>query len=218
MAEHADKPGYPGTPDFDGPYWEKHWREAPGSEPGAGDAVGPNPHLIRETSGLTPGKALDAGCGEGREAGWLASCGWEVTAVDISSEALAHAAGQEFATNVEWVQADLTSWPPDTEFDLVVTHYAHPSMPQLAFYGRISHWVRPGGTLLIVGHRHTAGSTGHGHRPPAEASVTCADITAVLDTATWTIVTAEEHVRTLTASAGRAVPLHDIVVRATRRH
>jgi SAM-dependent methyltransferase len=184
--------------------------------------MGPNPHLARETSGLTPGTALDAGCGEGGEAIWLASHGWDVMAADISSEALARAAARaaddEVSENVEWVHADLTVWAPVTQFDLVVTHYAHPSMPHLAFYDRISGWVAPGGTLLIVGHLHTAGSTGHGHHPPAEASATPADITAGLGTAMWEIATAEELVRTLTAPDGRSVPLHDVVVRATRRH
>jgi 2-polyprenyl-3-methyl-5-hydroxy-6-metoxy-1,4-benzoquinol methylase len=42
--------------------------------------------------GLTPGTALAAGCGGGAEAIWLASDGWHITAVDISSEALACAA------------------------------------------------------------------------------------------------------------------------------
>ncbi|MCU1687244.1 MAG: SAM-dependent methyltransferase [Amycolatopsis sp.] len=199
--------------EFDKPYWEKHWQQAPG----AGKALGPNPHLASETGGLAPGTALDAGCGDGGEAIWLASQGWDVTAADISAEALALAATRAVSKNVEWVRADLTVWAPATQFDLVVTHYAHPSIPQLAFYDRISGWVAPGGTLLIVGHRHTAGSAGHGHHPPAEASATAADITAGLDTAKWEIATAEEHVRTLTAPDGRSRPLHDVVVRATRR-
>jgi SAM-dependent methyltransferase len=212
----AEVPGH----DFDRPYWEKHWQQAQGS-------AGPNPYLARETSGLTPGTALDAGCGEGGEAIWLAANGWDVTAADISSEALARAAGDELSKNVKWVQADLTVWAPATQYDLVMTHYAHPAMPQLAFYDRIAGWVAPGGTLLIVGHLHAAGSTGHGHtagatrhghHPPAEASVTLADITAGLDTARWEVVTAMEHVRTLTAPDGRSVPLHDVVVRAARRH
>lgn len=198
--------------DFDEHYWEQHWRQAPRRE------SGPNPHLVRETAGLPPGTALDAGCGEGGEAIWLASRGWRVTAADISAGALARAAarGAEdgLARNVRWVQADLTVWDPGTRFDLVTTHYAHPSMPQSAFYDRLSGWVARGGTLLIIGHLHTAG---HGHEPPAEASVTLTDITAGLDTNRWEIVTAEEHVRTLTAPGGRVVPLHDVVVRATRR-
>ena len=70
-----------------------------------------------------------------------------------------------------WVEADLTSWEPERRFDLVTTHYAHPAMPQLAFDERISEWVAPGGTLLIIGHLHDPASTGHGHHPPAEATV-----------------------------------------------
>lgn len=76
---------------------------------------------------------------------------------------------------------------------------------------------RPGGTLLIVGHLRTPGSTGHGHRPPAETSVTPAAITARLDGMKWKIVTAEERLRALTGHGGRPVTLHDVVVRATRR-
>jgi hypothetical protein len=60
---------------------------------------------------------------------------------------------------------------------------------------------------------YTQGSTGHGHPPPAEASVTAATITARMDGMEWEIVTAEEHTRTLTGHGGRAA----LVVRATRR-
>jgi SAM-dependent methyltransferase len=180
----------------------------------------PNPYLARETSGLAPGTALDAGCGAGAEAIWLASRGWHVTAADISSEALARAAERAAtsggAEHLRWVEADLSVWTPDAQFDLVMTHYAHPAMPQLEFYVRIAGWVAPGGTLVVVGHLHTPGS-GHGHHPPAEASATSAAITARMDGMEWEIVTADEHLRTLTGHGGRAVPLHDVVVRATRR-
>lgn len=180
---------------FDKDYWEQHWRHAHGAGPA------PNPYLAQEVGGLVPGTALDAGCGAGAEATWLAAQGWQVTAADISAEALSRAT----AGSVRWVAADLTVWDPGVRFDLVMTHYAHPAMPQLAFYERIAGWVAPGGTLLIVGHRHGQ------HHHPAEATVTLADITAGLDDAEWEIVTAAEHVR----SGGK--PLHDVVVRAIRR-
>jgi hypothetical protein len=48
-------------------------------------------------------------------------------------------------------------------------------------------------------------------------SVTAASITAGLDATRWDIVTADQPIRTLTNRAGLTVPLHDVVVRATRR-
>lgn len=201
MNEHQE------THDFDRPYWEQHWQQAHRRA-----AVDPNPYLIRETGDLKPGTALDAGCGEGSEARRLAEHGWDVTAVDISAAVLARAG--QVPSRVDWVQADLTVWTPGRQFDLVMTHYAHPSIPQLAFYDRIAEWVAPGGTLLIVGHLHGAG---HGHHP-AEASATAANITARLDSAKWAIVTADEQARTMTTPDGRSVSLHDVIVRATRHH
>ncbi|WP_191243628.1 class I SAM-dependent methyltransferase [Amycolatopsis deserti] len=185
------------THEFDKAYWEQHWRGREGGSP-------PNPYLARETAGLTPGTALDAGCGTGAEAIWLAERGWEVTAADISSAALARAAAR--GSGVRWIEADLTAWEPDTRFDLVTTHYAHPAMPQLDFYSRIAGWVAPGGTLLIVGHLH-------GHDQPDEASATAAAITARLSEEDWKVETAEESERSF---HGHGV-LHDVVVRATRR-
>ena len=206
--------------DFDRGYWDEHWRQAQAAEPQHGAAAdAPNPYLSRETGTLVPGTALEAGCGEGAEAIWLASTGWRVTAVDIAPTALARASERardsDVDERVQWVEADLTDWDPGTQFDLVTTHYAHPSIPQLAFYDRIARWVGPGGTLLIVGHLHTADS-GHGHHAPGEASATVAEITAGLDATEWQVLTAEEHSRTLLSREGRAVPLRDVVVRAVR--
>jgi SAM-dependent methyltransferase len=198
---------------FDRDYWDEHWRRAQGGSP-------PNPYLERELSGLTPGTALDAGCGEGAEAVWLAEHGWQVTAADISERALARAVARAAASaparTVRWVQSDLGVWAPEERFDLVTTHYAHPALPQLAFYDRIAGWVAPGGTLLLVGHLQTPGRTGHGHQPPAEAAVTLADVTAGLDPTTWEVVTAEERVRS-SGPAGHRAGLRDVVVRARRR-
>jgi SAM-dependent methyltransferase len=197
------------TQGFGKDFWDERWASGKmGGSP-------PNPYLAREVGDLAPGTALDAGCGGGAEAIWLASQGWEVTAADISPAALAHAAERAAASEVRlrWVEADLSVWSPDTTFDLVTTHYAHPSIPQLEFYDRVAGWVAPGGTLLIVGHGHHGGAEDHGH-PPAEASVTAAAITARLGSDEWEIVTAEEGTRVV---EGRAGPLHDVIVRATRR-
>ena len=215
---------------FDKEYWDQIWH---GDRATSMAASQPNPHLMREVSELAPGTALDAGCGAGAEAIWLATRGWQVTAADIATEALTRAAERAAASGVagrvRWVQADLSAWEPDARYNLVTTHYAHPAMPQLEFYDRIASWVAPAGTLLIVGHLHhdDHGSTAeHGHRhdgggdPPASASVTAAAITARLDPARWEIKTAQECHRTLAGPDGQRheAEVHDVVVKATRRH
>lgn len=203
----ADAP----THDFDKDYWERHWAQRQGAKESA-----PHPHLARETAGLEPGTALDAGCGTGTEALWLAARGWRVTGADIATGAL-HLAAERAANlpgppDVQWIEADLTTWEPGRRFDLVTSAYAHPALPHLDFYRRLATWVAPGGTLLIVGHLHTA--TARGEHPPAEAAVTIADVTASL--APLRIETAEEHTRTINGPGGHGHVLRDAVVRATR--
>ncbi|MCT1864292.1 class I SAM-dependent methyltransferase [Dietzia cinnamea] len=163
--------------EFDRRYWDRVWSGAEDAG-SAGDAVRasamatspPNPHLVREIAGLSPGAALEAGCGAGAEALWLASSGWRVTGVDLAAGALevaarrAEAAG--LADRVTWLEADLSVWEPGGRFDLVTTHYAHPSIPQLDFYERLAGWVAPGGTLFIVGHLHHGGTRGTRRRRP----------------------------------------------------
>jgi SAM-dependent methyltransferase len=215
------------THGFDADYWEDHWREV-GARDGHRQAPA-NPYLATGTEGLVPGTALDAGCGEGAEAIWLAEHGWRVTAADISAEVLARATQRAVtspaADRIDWRRADLGTWEPGGVFDLVTTHYAHPAMPQLAFYERIAAWVAPGGTLLVVGHlqdpARAEGGHGHGHghgaaddQPPAHASVTAASVVGCLDPDAWEVVSAEERSRTI---EGRDAPLHDVVVRARRR-
>ena len=227
------------THGFDQPYWDEHY--AQGGSVG-GHLLPPNPYLVREVTDLTPGTALEAGCGEGAEAIWLGAAGWQVTAVDIAAEPLARAseraAAQGLRDRVEWVRADLGSWEPTRTYDLVTTHYAHPAIPQLELYDRLSAWVAPGGSLLVVGHLqsghgaregHGGHATPHGHadhpgqhdhQPPDEASVTARSITERLDPAAWVVVTAGEHTRTVEAvdgAGGGHGILHDVVVRAVRR-
>jgi SAM-dependent methyltransferase len=61
--------------------------------------------------GLPPGRALDVGCGTGRDAVYLAKHGWEVTAVDSAEEAITKARqrGAEEGVEVQWIAADVSS-------------------------------------------------------------------------------------------------------------
>ncbi len=117
----------------------------------------PNPQLVATVVDLPAGTALDVGSGEGADAIWLASRGWEVTGVDVSQAALDRAAGHasDAGVQVTWRQADVTTWDPaPAQFDLVSAQYLHLSRPvREALHRRLAVAVRPGGTLLIVG-RH----------------------------------------------------------------
>jgi SAM-dependent methyltransferase len=70
-----------------------------------------------------PGHALDLGCGDGRDAIFLAKNGFDVTAVDFSPTAIrmARRNGQEAGVSVKFVQDDLTKLSHVTgTFDLVI--------------------------------------------------------------------------------------------------
>jgi len=71
---------------------------------------------------LVPGlRVLELGCGEGRDSVFFASCGCDVTAVDVSAaglrkaERLARRAGVE----VRWVHGDAARYLPKGQFDFV---------------------------------------------------------------------------------------------------
>ena len=68
------------THSFDREYWDQVWQ---GERATSMSTSEPNPHLVHEVSGLAPGTAIDAGCGAGAEAIWLATHGWQVTAADV---------------------------------------------------------------------------------------------------------------------------------------
>jgi 2-polyprenyl-3-methyl-5-hydroxy-6-metoxy-1,4-benzoquinol methylase len=87
---------------------------------------------VAEVAGLTPGQVLDVGCGEGADAVWLASGGWDVTALEVSGVALKRAAGhaRDAGVVVRWVHAALVeSVLPPASFDLASAHSARASPP-----------------------------------------------------------------------------------------
>lgn len=206
--------------EFDKNYWEQHWNPVTS---GNERRLPANPYLADETAQLHPGTALDAGCGTGTEAIWLAEQGWQVTAADISHTALKTARARpisaDASTPIEWVETDLSRWEPERTWDLVITSYAHPDIGQLPFYQRIASWVAPGGTLLIVGHLHDQQHSEHHHdghhRHPENASATAEAITSLFDMPEWQIDSAYEHTRTV-HEGGTAVQLRDVIVRAQR--
>lgn len=118
----------------------------------------PNAALVAEVAQLTPGTALDLGCGQGGDAIWLASLGWDVTAVDLSANALSRAA--EYAQQagvderIRWQRHDLSASFPSGSFDLVSACYLHSpvALPRDQVLRAAATAVAPAGTLVVVGH------------------------------------------------------------------
>jgi len=116
-------------------------------------SAAPNAWVAATLRGWFTGRALDLGTGEGRHAVWLASLGWQVTAVDFSAVGIERGrrGAQELGVDVDWVVADLGTWEPPAgvTFDLVLLAYLHLEGDVLA---RARNWVAPGGALVVIGH------------------------------------------------------------------
>lgn len=198
---------------MDAESWEQRYRSRARLFSGA-----PNGVLVAEVTDLTPGQALDVGCGEGADAHWLARRGWQVTAVDIAQTALARAAeaAGDVAGRVAWARADLTVTPPPAgAFDLVSAHYVPlPRQPDHAALRGLLDAVAPGGTLLFVSH-DLADLAGH-----ADLDVDPHDFYQPADVAgllgpDWSVLVNEVRPRTAPAPAGTP-HTHDTVLRARR--
>jgi SAM-dependent methyltransferase len=205
------------VPSYDRDFWEQLWSRTLREHARDVARRPPNAHLTAEAKDLRPGLALDAGCGHGSDALWLAAHGWRVTAVDFSAAALAHArstaeaAGADVAGRVDWVEADLASWTPQPgHYDLVACLYVHIAGSVEEMVRRMGAGVAPGGTLLLVGHRPVDPETGAATPAAGQVQVSVETATAALDRRRWEIAVAEDRPR---AAAGTGV---DAVIRARR--
>jgi SAM-dependent methyltransferase len=132
--------------------WDARYRE----RDGAMWSGRPNGRLVSVVADLSPGRALDVGCGEGADATWLARRGWTVTGIDISEVAVRRAreAAELAGATVEWLSGDALQTPfPARSFDLVSLQY--PALPKAAGEAavrRLLDAVRPGGLVLAVYH------------------------------------------------------------------
>jgi SAM-dependent methyltransferase len=110
----------------------------------------PNAWLQESIRDLPPGRALDIGMGDGRNALFLAERGWNVTGIEISDggirKALEKARVQRLRldariTEVERFNVGSSKW------DLILLFYVHPLVRSQA--ERVMRGLAPGGRVLV---------------------------------------------------------------------
>jgi len=156
----------------------------------------PNQFVAGALAEKEPGRALDLAAGEGRNALWLASLGWDVTAVDFSQVALdkGRAVEQSLAPKhpITWVCADVTGWTPDEEHDLAVVAYLQlPGAERRAASRRAFGALGEGGELFWVGHDSTNLVEGTGGPQDPEVLMTAEDVLSDLGGERFEVIRAE---------------------------
>jgi 2-polyprenyl-3-methyl-5-hydroxy-6-metoxy-1,4-benzoquinol methylase len=178
---------------------------------------GPNCFVAEELAALPPGRAIDLGTGEGRNAIWLAERGFTVTAVDFSRVGLARAAGLAAGrgVSVDWVHADLLDYQPTPGgYDLVLIAYIQLPADRLTALARTAaSALAPGGTLLAVGHDRD--NLTRGHAGPKDLSVLWTPQVVTAGLTGLTVQQAEQVNRTVTTPDGERTAI-DTLVRAVR--
>ncbi len=143
-------------------FWDRRYREA-----GPLWTQEPNALLLDFAVELRPGRALDIGAGEGRNAIWLAKAGWHVTALDVSEVALARAAERAAREGAELdcVAADWREYSPAAPVELAVISFMHPRPDE-----RAAMFERTRAALVAGGHLFTVGVdvSEHGRRGPPD--------------------------------------------------
>ena len=112
----------------------------------------PNAFLVSTVKDLKPGKALDVAMGQGRNALYLASKGWEVTGFDIAEEGLKAAA--ESATRagvrIDTVRSRFADFDYGKDrWDLIYFVYTDAPIVDAKYVERIRTALKPGGLVLI---------------------------------------------------------------------
>ena len=207
--------------DPDGPsekFWEDHYRGRKKRR-----SVRPGAVLAGVAGPLTPGSALDLGCGEGGDAVWLATQGWRVTAVDVSETALEraaeHAAEAGVGDRVALAKHDLDRSFPEGEFDLVSAQYLH-SPVELFAEERVlraaADAVASGGLLLVVGHASVAPWSWNRDRDVRFPTPREVVDSIGLDMGSWDVEILDSPEREATGPSGETATVTDNVVALKR--
>lgn len=110
--------------------------------------------LMRILPPVRPYRVLDMGCGEGKDAVFLAKCGYAVTAFDLSEQGLnkAKRLAERNQAEVSFFKADLLDYRPDREFGIIfssgVLHFL-PQRLRSELCGSLKAHTTPGGLNVL---------------------------------------------------------------------
>ncbi|MET7771389.1 class I SAM-dependent methyltransferase [Nocardia sp. NPDC005366] len=135
-------------------------------------------------------RALDLACGEGRNALWLATHGWQVHAVDYSQvgvdkgRTVATRLSRSVRSRITWQCADVTELDAagvTGPFELILMVFLHlPADQRRTVLHDAANRLSPGGTLLVLGHDTINLTEGFGGPQDRAILFTPDDITADL--------------------------------------
>lgn len=109
--------------------------------------------LVRVAKNREAGRALDIGCGSGIFSSYLASLGYQTTAIDLHGDAIAMArALSDSGPSFDVCHVDALTYQPGVQFDLV---YDSGCMHNLSgamltkYRERILEWLAPDGSFVL---------------------------------------------------------------------
>jgi SAM-dependent methyltransferase len=160
----------------------------------------PNRYVVQHATSLPAGRALDLACGEGRNALWLATRGWQVTGLDYSAVALRKAeeiasrAPRAVISRLTWEQGDVTTANLGGGYDLVLMVYLHlPPEERRELIAKACAALAPNGQLLIVAHDLINLTEGYGGPPEPAILFTPDDVLAELPEGMTSVTATREH-------------------------
>ncbi|MBF6183232.1 class I SAM-dependent methyltransferase [Nocardia otitidiscaviarum] len=138
-------------------------------------------------------RVLDLGCGEGANAMWLATHGWQVDAVDFAQvgidkgRTVASRLSRSVRNRITWRYGDITDLDAlgiTGPYELVLLVYVHlPAEQRRSLLLRAVDMLSPEGVLLVLGHDTRNLTEGYGGESDPALLFTAEDIVADLSPA-----------------------------------
>lgn len=150
------------------------------AEPGFAYGTDPNDFLAEVAPGLPRGRVLSLAEGEGRNAVFLASLGFEVHSIEQSAVGVdkTRALAMERGVTVHAEQGDLaTTDLGEGEWDGIVSVFAHVPIPvRAALHRRVVTALKPGGFFVLEAYPPRQVGLGTGGPPVVELAMDPADL------------------------------------------